>query len=436
MPTAWRRSAPRRHPLGDAAVAVALFAVTVAGSRVQGPHTTDTRVWLPVAVALAGGACAVLPLRRRHPWAVAAVASAATLALAALGALLTPMVLAPLLAALFWLTSAARARRAVVFAGAVAALLTAAATAAGPPERPWFLETITPLSWLVMSVILGAWARSRRAYLLAERARAELAERTREQEARVRVAAERARIARELHDAVAHHLALANAQAGTAAHLMRTQPEQAQVILTELNRSTSAALRDLKAAVGVLRQPDDPDAPLEPAPGLARLDELTSSCASAGLAVTVSTEGSPRPLSSSVDLAAYRVVQEALTNVTKHAATPSAHVRLAYAPGGLTITVTDGPGLPAHQRQSRTSGAVASGTFASTSGATAAFATAKAATGPALAADGATGFGLVGLRERARSVGGRLVAGHRPHGGFQVMAELPLPPADEPEPAR
>ena len=126
-------------------------------------------------------------------------------------------------------------------------------------------------------------------------ARAEHAERTREEEARLRVTEERMRIARELHDVVAHHLALANAQAGTAAHLARTDPEQAQRILTDLTGTTSSALRELKATVGVLRQADDPEAPLAPAPGLGPAPRADRPRASPPAStVTVTTEGDPR----------------------------------------------------------------------------------------------------------------------------------------------
>jgi signal transduction histidine kinase len=202
------------------------------------------------------------------------------------------------------------------------------------------------------------------------------------------------RIARELHDVVAHHLALANAQAGTAAHLARTHPEQVQKILTDLAGTTSSALREMKATVGLLRQNDDPDAPLAPTPGLGQLDELTDALQSTGLTVRVSTEGVPRPLTPGVDLTAYRIVQEALTNVTKHAAARAAYVRLRYADDHMTITVTD------------------DGT-----------ATASAAPAPG------SGFGLIGMRERAHSVGGALQAGHRLEGGFEVTTRLPLYPA-------
>ncbi|MEV5826401.1 ATP-binding protein [Spirillospora sp. NPDC052242] len=187
---------------------------------------------------------------------------------------------------------------------------------------------------------------------------------------------------------------MANAQAGTAAHLARNGPEQIRGILTDLSGTTSSALRELKATVGLLRRADDTadgtEAPsLEPAPGLARLDELTAACGAAGLAVDVVVEGEPRPLSAGVDLTAFRIVQEALTNVTKHAAAATARVRLAYGTDRLAITVTDD------------------------------------GTGAAPTSPG-RGFGLIGMRERAGSVGGDVRTGNRPEGGFEVAATLPL----------
>jgi len=221
------------------------------------------------------------------------------------------------------------------------------------------------------------------------------------------------RIARELHDVVAHHLALANAQAGTAAHLAVSNPEQSRKILAELTGTTSSALRELKAALGLLRRSDDPASPsLQPAPGLDGLSDLVAACASAGVAVTVTTVGVPRPLSPGVDLTAYRIVQEALTNVTKHAAAESAHVRLAYVGSRLLITVTnDGPAATAATAPTAVAaaGAVTPATAAS-------------------AVEQGRGFGVMGMRERAQSIGGELRAGPRPEGGFEVATALPLQP--------
>ncbi|MEU1427039.1 sensor histidine kinase [Nocardia sp. NPDC005746] len=251
-------------------------------------------------------------------------------------------------------------------------------------------------------LLAGAFAeagRNRRNYLAALHARAELAERTREEEARQRVGEERVRIARELHDIVAHHMALAHAQASTAAYLLRSQPDQAQEMLDELAGTTSAALRELKATVGLLRE-DDSDAPLEPTPGLAQLSELLTSFERTGLTLSLSITGVPRPLSPGADLTAYRIIQEALTNVAKHASTATATVRLVYSRLLLTISVSDDGG----------SGAVRGDQDSV-----------------------APGYGLIGMNERAVSVGGHLHAGPKPGGGFEVTTELPLEPPTTPD---
>lgn len=246
-------------------------------------------------------------------------------------------------------------------------------------------------------LVAGAFAdagRSRRDYLAALHARAELAERTREEEARHRVGEERVRIARELHDIVAHHMALAHAQASTAAYLLQSNPELAREMLDQLAGSTSAALRELKATVGLLRE-DDSDAPLEPTPGLAQLPRLITSFEATGRTVSLSITGVPRSLSPGVDLTAYRIIQEALTNVTKHAGAAAAKVRLIYSRQLLTISVTnDGPTIVEHGRGEPD--------------------------------PDSQGYGLIGMTERAVSVGGHLSAGSLPDGGFEVTTELPL----------
>ncbi|WP_181790068.1 sensor histidine kinase, partial [Streptomyces phytophilus] len=246
--------------------------------------------------------------------------------------------------------------------------------------------------------VLGYSAHNRRAYLAAVEERARRAEKSRESEARRRVGEERLRIARELHDLVAHQITLANAQATVAAHLFDSRPEQTRKSLTELVRTTSDALDDLRATVGLLRQSGDTAGPAEPAPGLSRLPTLLDSFGRAGLAVSLEEEGTAKPLPPGVDLTAYRIVQEALTNVTKHAGTGTARVRLVWNRDTLTVTVADDGG--------------------------------GARTGPAAtASEHAPGYGLIGMRERATAVGGRLSAGSRPEGGFLVSTELPLPAA-------
>ncbi|MBW8822193.1 MAG: sensor histidine kinase, partial [Streptomyces sp.] len=255
--------------------------------------------------------------------------------------------------------------------------------------------------------VLGHSVRNRRAYLAAMEERALRAEQSRDSEARRRVAEERVRIARELHDLVAHQITLANAQATVAAHLFDTRPEQTRKSLKELVETTSDALDELRATVGLLRQSGDAASPAEPAPGLSRLPTLLESFRHAGLEVSAHQEGTARPLPPGVDLTAYRIVQEALTNVTKHAGTRSARVRLVWNRDRVTITVADDGGSADR--------------------------TASTAAGPSASAvgDRPPGYGLIGMRERATAVGGHLSAGRSPEGGFLVSAQLPLPPAKD-----
>jgi signal transduction histidine kinase len=392
MTTNWQWN-PQEHPRGvDLMTSMLMFAIAVFGSTLNASDARQPHGLLP-AVLLAAVSGGVLLKSRSYPRIAVLLTTNCAVAAGELGYLLTPLTLAPVMAALYWLAVLTDRRTTRVYGFCVVVLLVATAVILDPMNHPLVLRTIGPAFWVLVPVVSGSAARLRRDYLDAVQARAEYAERTREEEARLRVAEERMRIARELHDVVAHHLTLASAQAGTAAHLARTHPEQVQQILTGLAGTTKEALRELKATVGLLRHADDSDAPLEPAPGLARLPELTAACQSAGIQVTLTTEGEPRPLSPGVDLTAFRIVQEALTNVAKHATAATAHIRLGYHRDRLTITVTD------------------DGT----------------STAPTAPAPG-HGYGLIGMRERAHSVGGDLRAGHRSEGGFEVTTTLPLHP--------
>ncbi|HXR69285.1 sensor histidine kinase [Actinocrinis sp.] len=400
MITTWQRYQSEHPRVLDAALALLLIGCAFPGSMLGTPTTRAVDPWWP-AVLIVTASCVALRWRRTRPGLVTALVAAGAIAASGLGFLPSPLLLGSLMVALFTLADRTERKNANSAAFPIMAAVAAAAVL-GRPRETFALTVVMPIAFLLLPLALGTTARTKRAYLEAVQARAAFAEQNREQEARHRVAEERMRIARELHDVVAHHLALANAQAGTAAHIARTRPEQVREILVELTTTTSAALRELKATVGLLRESDDPDAPLQPAPGLAQLPDLTASLASAGLKVVVTTEGTARALSPGVDLTAFRIVQEALTNVTKHAATDTAYVQLDYGNDRLTITVTDDE-----------DGASRSAPVA----ATATAATAKTPGG---------GFGLIGMRERANSIGGRLQAGRRPEGGFEVTAELPL----------
>jgi signal transduction histidine kinase len=253
-------------------------------------------------------------------------------------------------------------------------------------EPLYVAVVILSASWL------GEAVRSRRAYVAELRNRAELAERTREEEARRRVDEERLRIARELHDVVSHSIGVISVQAGVAAHLLERRPDKAGKALATIRQASDEALGELHAMLGVLRQPDGQDAPLTPEPGLAQLGALVAQAEGAGLQVAVAVDDGLQRLPPALDLACYRIVQESLTNVVRHA-----HARHA------TVTVTAGDALVVTVDDDG-AGAAAPGSGTS---------------------NGA-GQGIVGMRERARALGGTLEAGPRREGGFRVRASLPV----------
>ncbi|MFD5560593.1 sensor histidine kinase [Kitasatospora griseola] len=388
MTDLWHR-VRRDHPrLLDAAGVVALLAIVTQGV------FPDQHGVVPglLTLLLAAASTAAVFFHRHHPRAVVAVTLVCTVALTATGLRLTAALAWPLLTALYCL--AVRTDRTTSFRASIASavLLTAMTLVFGPDGS--IGERMSVLAWALLPGALGDSVRNRRAQLAAIERRAERAERTREEEARRRVADERIRIARDLHDVVAHHIALANAQAGIAVHLMDRHPDRAREVLSHLTDATGAALQELRATVGLLRRAEEP-APLEPAPGLDRLPDLINAFEQAGLPVRLTVAGEQRPLSPGVDLTAFRIVQESLTNVAKHARGADAEVTLAYTGSRLALSVANG----------------------------------RAAGRPAPAAlrqDGPGGFGLIGMRERAVAVGGRLSADRRPDGGFQVTADLPL----------
>ncbi|GAA3624963.1 histidine kinase [Nonomuraea rosea] len=384
----WRQYAQDHPRLVEAALITLLCAASGPAALYASRPYAEGLGWAS-AVPLAAVASLALLWRRSHPRVVLMVTAVCAAAAAGVGYLLTPLLLAPVMAALYELAVRVPRRASLGYCLTATAVIVPTALFGDRFDHPWPLTTINPIFCLILPVVAGSVTRLRHAYLHAVQARAEYAERTREDEARHRVAEERMRIARELHDVVAHHLALANAQAGTATYLARTSPDEAEHLLTALAGTTSSALRELKATVGLLRQAGDTDSPLDPAPGLHQLPDLTATLASAGLDVDVTIEGRQQPLSPGVDLTAYRIVQEALTNVTRHAATPAACVRLAYGSDRLTITITNDAG-------------------------------------PTPPATNSHGFGLIGMRERAHATGGHFEAGHRPGGGFTVTAELPI----------
>ncbi|MGW1761408.1 sensor histidine kinase [Streptomyces mirabilis] len=385
----WRRRgrAPSRT-LDVLGVAVLCVLSVVAASVDPHEHEFVLR-WSAVVLAAVG--CSALLWRRRHPFGVLAVTIGCGVLFQMLGFRESPLVTSPVLASVY--NVALRTdRRTAWTAAAVSAAILVGADAIWTSNSWLDPDKAAMVAWTALPAAVGDGLRSRRAYVAAVEERAEHAERTREQEAQQRVAAERVRIARELHDIVAHHIALINAQAGVAVHLVDQRPEQILTALENIRDTSRSALDELRVTVGLLRQSDEPVALRDPMPGLAQVPALLASFERAGLAVSDTWRGITEPLEPAVDLAAYRIVQESLTNVRKHAGADHARLFLHYHGERLTITVED-----------------------------------DGCAGPRDPHPG-VGHGLIGMRERATTIGGTLYAGPRPEGGFTVTAELPLRP--------
>ncbi|MFP5019348.1 sensor histidine kinase [Pseudonocardia phyllosphaerae] len=330
-----------------------------------------------LAVVLLAVGPVALVFRRANRVAALAVTAAAAVLYVGLGYPANPVTALALVVALVSAVAAGLHHRALAVVVAAAAVLVGWLLLTGRGV-PW--EAVAPLSaWLVAVFAAGALWRVRRERMAQARRAAEEAHRRRAGE-------ERLRIAQELHDVLGHHVSLINVQAGVALFLLDDDPEQARTALTEIKRASRDLLREMRSTLGVLRAVDE-EAPRLPTPGLDRLEALLDETRSAGLPVEHRTEGEPRPLPTATDLAAYRIVQESLTNTRRHADADAAVVTVRYLPDELELTVDDdgaGPGVAPPE-----------------------------------------GTGLAGMRERARSVGGRLDAGPGPAHGFRVQALLP-----------
>jgi signal transduction histidine kinase len=341
-----------------------------------------------------------LPLaaRRRFPGAVLALSVASGLAFAAVS--LPPFFLGPaILVAVY--SVAVYGSRWVALAGLAVAELGLAAVQL---TQGRFEEPLAWLVWVQFALIFGAawllglFAHNYRAYAARLEQRTAELEQAREALARRAVTEERLRLARELHDVVAHAVSVIAVQSGVGAHVADSRPGEVGKALAAIEATSRAALTELRRLLGVLRQDGEPQASLTPAPGLANLEGLLAEVAEAGLAVRLRVEGAPSPLPAGVDLSAYRIVQEALTNVVKHAGPARAQVVVGYRDQDVRVEVTDD----------------GQGTVASVSDGRA-----------------GTGHGLIGMRERVQVFGGDLDVGPCPDGGFRVAARLPLA-ADQP----
>ncbi len=377
----WDRRRPWLVDLG--------LSVVVAGPVVTAAFTLPPGPSHPIRVSDAGfvgAACALMFWRRRAPLLMLAAVTVLVVVCQAVGGVFESPV-----AALEVMLFGAAVRTSRVVAWTAAALVAVAVVGSGliVMSGPVLdARRLVVIAWIGLATAIGDSARIRQAYVVALEERAVRAERTREQEAARRVVQERMRIAGELHDVVAHELTLINAQAGVGVHLREQKPELAADLLVSIRDRSKEALEELRSIVGLLGEPGE--ASREPVPGLDRLDELAESFARAGLEVEIVTDGELTQVPHSVGVTGYRIVQEALTNVHKHAGVASARVRLRYLRDQLSITVENSEAVRAP-----------------------------------LAAGG-TERGLIGMRERAAAVGGSVAAGPRVDGGFVVDARLPL----------
>jgi signal transduction histidine kinase len=401
----WPSWSPAGRPLPAPAADVLVAAVVAFPTFMDAWwNEAGTRQADGITYALAAASIGALLVRRRRPVAVAL----------ACGIVLTAwylmdhhgeMLNLPTMVALYTVAVQGDRRRSVRV-GLVAAAWSGTlgytdSDPAGAPGGSPILEMLWPL----IPLVLGEAVRTRHELLDEYAARAVRAEAEQEREARHRVQAERLRIAREFHDVVAHTMAAVNVQMGVAAAAFDTRPAAARQALVQARRSSREALHELRATVALLRdgEPDDaaeagrPDA--APAPRLADVAELAARTRAAGLVVTVDDTTAGRDLPATVELAAYRIVQEALANVLRHAGAERVAVTLRATAGGLVVEVVDdGSGAD-----------------------------------PA-AAGARGGFGLRGMAERTAALGGTVEHGPGPDRGFRVAAHLPLDAGPPPEP--
>lgn len=379
----WTRL-PRAAALG-ATLAVMLLLASFSGNH-NGWHLSELSVVLTVV--------AWAPLLVQYRWPIAVLIATVTAAGADI-ILLRPLDAAAIpVSSLIAIYLFALRRSPRVACPAAAAAATALLVAGLLSRRGQTATNVVVVDLVLAAAGMGVFVRSRYQQLLAMERRAQTAEHTRRQEADRQVAAERFRIARELHDVLAHSLTLVNAQAGVAGYLLRSDPDAAATALQGISQHTRQALDDLRATVGLLRQDGEDSgdtADLQPAPGLDRLDELATGFRAAGTDLTTAVTGNARALSARADLAVYRIVQEALTNASKHAPGAAVHVSLTWLADHLEVTVTNS--APVGRGAGRS--------------------------GPG------TGHGLIGMRERARAANGTLHAAPSPGGGFTVTATIP-----------
>jgi signal transduction histidine kinase len=364
-------------------LAAASVLATAFGTRVQ-PSGAGWDLVRYVAILVA---CLPLPWRRWHPMRVLYVVAPAVVVLVALG---TPgPTLLPAAAVIYSIATTSQRRTSVkAMLGVVVGVAIGAMVASGGPAWATVLSS-PPL--VIVGWLAGENTRARRSYAQGLVARAEERERERADRALRAIVDERLRIARDLHDIVAHAMSVIAVRSGVARVVLDTQPDEAREALGIIETTSKRALNEMRLLVGVLRQSTD-GAELVPAPGLADISELVDQVHQAGVDVDIDVQADTPALPAGVDLSAYRIIQEALTNVVRHAGPTTAHVTIRHCHGQLEIEVVD-EGAPAGRMPAQ--------------------------------APGGQGHGLVGMRERVGLFGGDLSAG--PNGkGFRVFAVLPF----------
>jgi len=417
----------RRPPARDAAIAVVITAIAVVASYGEAHPTTPGTYFtgshhLPHTPAAAlllvvlGGA--VLAWRQRYPRLVVCVATAATVAYSLPGYVNGAALLLPAIA-LVTIATRFPVRHSVAWALAVTVVLMAATAANNPLGRYSGGFWIIPANDAV-ALFIGI-AIDNRAYVHSARMQAA---RQAALDAQRRVEEERLRIARELHDVVAHTMATITVQAAAATQLLRDRPDEAAESLKAIRAASKDGLRELRAILDVLRSAtdgtDEPADPTQPTPGLSRLDALVAGVRAAGLPVTVTMTGQRRDLPTVTDLSAFRIIQEALTNTLRHAGPATATVALNYEQDKLRVEVTDtGRGLTDSAAEAAYVAFVIDAGLAVP-------ASVAVSHDPGVTSAGFAGHGLRGMRERAAVAGGTIDIGPLPAGGFHVAATLPL----------
>lgn len=379
-PVRSRPGAPRPTvQLPDFALAFVVGVIQVGGSYLASHHhQTPHRDWDVLAFVLLAAGPAALAFRRRAPVTVLAVSLGTLLIYWCIGYPRGPLWLSLIVA---FFTAVVTGHRRAAIASLVAGFVGFSwlPPLFGTGTAPGLGAVLGLAAWLLVLFAVAEWFRVRGV-------RTQETEQVREAEAGRRISEERLRIARELHDVLAHNISLINVQAATTLYRSDRNEERAYDALAVIKQVSQETLVELRSLLGALREVDEA-APRAPAPSLTRLDELVASAAAAGVVARVEIDGVVRELPPSVDVAAYRILQEALTNVARHAGSGAADVRVVYGRDDLVVQVDD----DGHARR------------------------------PFVA-----GTGITGMRERAGALAGQLQAGPRADGGFRVRAWLPL----------